>query len=113
MLPPGSDGVPRWKGETDAEREAYKLPDQFRDLFKKPEQLSESIGEELAKWAAGPAAPMTVADLLTEYAACSSSAELARLDAECKRAWRTASVTDKELLKPAMAAAKDRSGAAA
>jgi hypothetical protein len=55
----------------------------------------------------------TVADLLTEYAACSSSAELARLDAECKRAWRTASVTDKELLKPAMAAAKDRSGAAA
>ena len=110
LLPPGSDGVPRWASETAAEEETFKLPIQFRDLFAKPAQLSEDTGEALAKWAAGdPALPtMSVADLLTGYAACTDAATLRTLEAECKRTWKGASAEEKEILKPAMAAAKAR-----
>jgi ABC-type oligopeptide transport system ATPase subunit len=110
LLPPGSDGVPRWTSDAAAETETFKLPIQFRGIFPpgKPVQLSESVGEDLARWAAGPAAVKPVADLLAEYATVADAAALASLDAECHRAWRTASAEEKEALRGPMAAAKAR-----
>jgi hypothetical protein len=115
LLPPGSDGEPRWRSDTPAEAEVFKLPVQFRDLLSKTAQLSEDIGEALAKWAAGDPStlPMSVADLLIAYNACADAATLATLDAECKRAWRVMSTDDKNAVKTAMGQAKARATGAA
>jgi|SRR5579862_1760440 len=57
LLPPHSDGVPNFLPETNAEKLYTKLPVQFRDWFKPGVQLSEDIGERLAKWAVGDSKP--------------------------------------------------------
>jgi ABC-type dipeptide/oligopeptide/nickel transport system ATPase subunit len=90
LLPPSSDGAPRWEAETEAERQTFKLPLQFRSIFaSKDVQLSEDIGEQLARWAAGTTAPvvMTAAELCSGYAACSDSATYRSLEASRKAAW--------------------------
>lgn len=53
LLYPGSDGVPTWRTEETGEREIIKLPGQFRGMFKDGEPLSEDVGEQMARWAAG------------------------------------------------------------
>lgn len=53
LLYPASNGVPTWKTEEPGERVMIKLPSQFRDIFARPEPLSEDIGASLARWAAG------------------------------------------------------------
>lgn len=64
LLYPGSRGVPMWTPVETEEREMFKLPEQFRDVFAKAEPLSDIIGEKLARWAAGeaPVAPPPAAD---------------------------------------------------
>ena len=57
LLLPGANGVPTWKSDNDAERAMMKLPVQFRELFKTPRALDEDIGQALANWAKGNAAP--------------------------------------------------------
>jgi len=57
LLPPGSDGHPNLNPDTEWERLAIKNPQQFRDWFKPGFQLSEEIGERLARWAKGNLAP--------------------------------------------------------
>jgi hypothetical protein len=60
LLYPGSDGVPTWDSRLPGERLMTKLPSQYRELFLtkfKGKPLSEDIGQELAAWAAGGAAP--------------------------------------------------------
>ena len=53
LLMPGSGGVPSWQPSEKGEKAMVKLPGQFRSIFAKNQPLSEDIGEELAKWAAG------------------------------------------------------------
>lgn len=53
LLMPGSGGVPSWQPSEKGEKAIIKLPGQFRSIFSKNQPLSEDIGEELAKWAAG------------------------------------------------------------
>jgi hypothetical protein len=61
LLPPGARGVP------DFSREAWetgvpKLPDEHEPIVRKDRQLDESIGAELARWAAGGKAPEVAVD---------------------------------------------------
>ena len=53
LLPPGSDGHPNLNPDTEWERLAIKNPQQFRGWFKEGFQLTEEIGEKLARWAKG------------------------------------------------------------
>lgn len=53
LLPPGSDGHPNLKPDTEFEKLSIKLPCQFRDWFKPGFQLTEEVGEKLAKWSVG------------------------------------------------------------
>lgn len=57
MLPPASGGVPQWSSEYGGERQMMKLPMQFRELMSEQKPLDEQLGEALATWAAGGAAP--------------------------------------------------------
>jgi hypothetical protein len=59
MLEPRSDGVPTWRSDQIGERLMMKLPEQFKDIFAETRPLSEEIGEAMAKWARGDAAPST------------------------------------------------------
>lgn len=53
LLPPGSDGRPSLKPDTEFEALQIKNPGQFREWFKPGFQLTEEIGEKLARWALG------------------------------------------------------------
>lgn len=57
LLYPGSRGEPTWQSNMPGERETIKLPDQFRDMFGARAQLTEEIGEKMARWAVGGDAP--------------------------------------------------------
>lgn len=57
LLKPRSDGAPCWNPSEVGEKEWTRLPEQFKALFEKSRSLDESIGEEMAKWAAGGMAP--------------------------------------------------------
>ena len=89
LLLPGSRGVPAWKSAKEGEQETIKLPKQFEETFANSPQLSEDIGEQLAKWAAGSSVlpTKTAAELLKEYAACSEPSEFRRLEEIRKVSW--------------------------
>lgn len=53
LLPPGCNGIPRWTSELDGERAAMRRPAQFSDILRDGRQLTEEVGEEMARWAAG------------------------------------------------------------
>ena len=58
LLYPGSKGFPTWNTEQAGERTIIKLPAQFRGLFApNNHQLDETIGQSMAEWAKGGAAP--------------------------------------------------------
>ncbi len=52
LLLPGANGVPTWTSTFVGEKLMIKLPGQFREILV-GKQLSEDIGEQLARWAAG------------------------------------------------------------
>jgi len=110
LLMPGSKGVPTWKSEKAGEAEIIKLPGFFENTFATAPQLSEDIGETLAKWAAGaaPAAKMTAAQMIAEYTACSEPSELRRLEEICRVSWSSVASADKPKVKAAIEQAKKR-----
>lgn len=57
LLPPASNGTPDWNPQEQGSKQIIKLPEQFRDLFRTRQSLSEDIGEAMAQWAAGGASP--------------------------------------------------------
>lgn len=89
LLMPGADGFPTWKSDMQGEKMMIKIPKQFRDLFGSAPQLSEDVGAELAKWAAGTAAPPVADadDLVARYAACTDPATHRTLEQLRKAAW--------------------------
>ena len=62
LLLPAACGVPTWKSDYIGEREAMKLPQQFRDLFAESRPLDEDSGRKLAEWAKGGAARKMLAE---------------------------------------------------
>lgn len=57
VLPPGSKGVPDWKTQDPGSEMVIKRPAQFEEILKPGAQLSEEMGEAMARWARGGAAP--------------------------------------------------------
>jgi ABC-type oligopeptide transport system ATPase subunit len=116
LLLPGANGVPTWQSDMLGEKEMIKLPGQFRALFERnpPPQLTEEIGETLAKWGAGDAKAMeskavsTFAELLAKLEACSEGATFRSLQADSRAAWSTFSKAEKEKIGAAGKAAEAR-----
>jgi hypothetical protein len=54
LLPPAANGVPTWRGLTREQEPFFKAPPkQFVELLADTRSLDETIGEGMAKWAAG------------------------------------------------------------
>lgn len=107
LLLPRTNGVPTWQPSIAGEKEVIKLPEQFASLFEaKNVQLSEDVGETLAKWAAGgkPAEVLPAPALIAEYAACSEPSEFRRLEEVLKASWPTTSKNDR----PSVTAAREQ-----
>lgn len=85
LLMPKSNGVPTWESEFPGEKMAMKLPEQFKGILKPGVQLSEDIGEKLARWAAGDAASAPAKSIDDYRAAIQAAATMAELGA----AWQS------------------------
>jgi hypothetical protein len=110
LLLPGADGVPTVQSELEGERMMIKTPLQFRALFAAPKQLSEDIGEALAKWAAGAptAKPPDAEGLVRQYEACSDGATYRVLEEARRTIWASAGKEAKGQLKTAADGAAKR-----
>jgi len=113
LLLPGAMGVPSWQPDEIGEKAMVKLPEQFREIFAKGPQLSEDVGEQLARWAAagagsGAAKPTAVDELVAKYAVCPDAAEWAEIEKERGAAWPKLSGKEKARAKDAAAAAAER-----
>ena len=111
LLVPNCEGHPIWNPEMSGEKAMVKLPKQFRTLFneKGNEQLSEHLGEEIAKWAAGGVkVNPDVESLLADYAKCADRDELADLEKRRAAIWDKTPAPDQKELKAAKKAAADR-----
>jgi hypothetical protein len=53
VLPPGAKGVPDWSPLDPGSEMVTKRPAQFEHILKPGEQLSEAMGEAMARWALG------------------------------------------------------------
>ena len=97
LLLPGADGFPTWRSEMQGEKMMIKIPEQFRELFGPAPQLTEDVGEQLAKWSAGTAAPTAIAadELVSRYAACTDPATHRTLEQLRKASWQTLPKEDK------------------
>ncbi len=82
LLLPGADGKPTWDADEKGAKMITKCPSQFRRLLMPPRQLSEEIGEEMARWAAGNAAPNPLDEVLTQLAGAATLAEVDQIAAE-------------------------------
>lgn len=110
LLLPGANGVPTWQSDMIGERAMIKLPEQFKQTFNAKPQLTEDIGEQLAKWAAGgqSAANTNADDLLARLTACSDPATFRSLQTESRAAWKQFAAEDKERIKAAVNDAETR-----
>jgi ABC-type dipeptide/oligopeptide/nickel transport system ATPase subunit len=110
LLLPGCDGVPTWQSDMPGEKQMVKLPEQFRSMFGKPAQLSEDIGEQIARWAAGTAAPgtRTAAELVADYETCSDPATLRALEDVRRVSWAKLSADEKKRVKATADEARER-----
>jgi ABC-type dipeptide/oligopeptide/nickel transport system ATPase subunit len=110
LLLPGCDGVPTWKSDMPGEKQLIKLPEQFRGMFGTPTQLSEDLGEQVARWAAGApkSAAKSASELIADYAACSDPATLRATEAVVRSSWDKLSSDDRRRVKAALDEAKQR-----
>jgi len=110
VLHPGANGTPTWNPDQVGEREMVKMPDQFRETFATNPQLSEDVGEKLARWAAGGAAPavMDGPALIAAWSNCSTNAEKAKLELATKAAWSKLDKPTRALVTTEVNGAKDR-----
>lgn len=60
LLEPGSNGVPNWNPDMPGSKTIVKRPKQFTSLLQGREQLSEDLGEKMARWAKGDDAAPSV-----------------------------------------------------
>lgn len=109
LLPPGSQGRPRWKSDLDSERAIMKLPQQFSDMFKDGDQLSEEHGRKLAEWAAGGLKldPKAV-ELIDLYAKCEDDAAYKQLESKRSAVWKAMPPASKARVKAASDATLER-----
>lgn len=109
LLLPNANGVPLWQSDQPGERLTIKLPEQFRSVFASGEQLGESHGAAMAKWAAGGVARSPVDDLVSRYSKCDEIG-FSTLESERKILWSTikGKTDEQSRLKAAAQDAQDR-----
>lgn len=78
LLYPGSCGVPTLTSRMTGEKMMIKIPDQFRQLFTRPESINEDMGSALAKWAEGTKSSI-FESMSARIAAANSLDELAQV----------------------------------
>lgn len=104
LLLPGANGIPTWKSDMPGEKEhVIKLPKFFKDTFAESPQLTEDVGEAMAKWAAGSSTipKRSAAQLIADYYACSEPSEFRRLEESRKVSWSSIPAADKPSVKAA------------
>lgn len=103
LLLPRANGVPTWHSEQLGEKALIKLPEQFAPIFADKPQLSEGVGEALARWAAGTTAtPKHTADeLIAMYEKCSEPSEFRRIEESRRASWSSLSTSEKNAAKAA------------
>lgn len=112
LLLPGNAGTPVWESEYPGERAMLKLPSQFVEIFKDSPQLTEDVGEKLAKWASGGAAPnastaaagarVNVDKVMALYDECITADQFAALEKERQSIWKTITRPDQVRLREAV-----------
>lgn len=114
LLYPMANGRPTWDSNEPGEKQIIKLPQEYRDIFSSNPQLSEDVGEKLARWAsAGVTQKVPTADeLIARLSACIDAATLRILESERGSAWGSLSKADKVRVKAAADDAKARVEAA-
>jgi hypothetical protein len=110
LLMPGCKGVPTWNPSMPGEKESVKRPGFFEGSVTDGAQLSEDIGEAMAKWSAGTSSipKMTAAQMIAEYAACSEPTTFRRLEEIRKVSWSAIASGDKPSAKAASELAAKR-----
>lgn len=109
LLPDMPKGTPQWNPRFPGEVATCKLPGFFREYLenaKSPPQLSEDIGEKLAKWAAGD----TIVSLSKEWYAKCNHDQFDELEKLRAAKWPTMNETAKKSCKADSDAAKARLG---
>lgn len=103
LLHPGANGFPTWKPTEPGEKAIVKLPEEYRTIFEGNPQLSEDVGEKMARWASSgaPTKPQTADELVARLAACEDASTLRILETERKVAWASLSKDDKIRVKAA------------
>jgi hypothetical protein len=96
LLGPGCEGRPILNPETDAERNAIKNPIQFHDLLREGAQLSEDLGERIARWGLGDNAPSVYRDLSERLACALTESAIEALVPELSEAKEKRSVSPAE-----------------
>ncbi len=85
LLRPAANGVPSWSAEHASEAAVFRCPEQFRQLFSKPEALSEKHGEAMATWAANKKAPKgEISEALERIAKQATLADLRQFAADLR-----------------------------
>lgn len=107
LLTPGCDGVPLLLPPNPAERLLVKNPRQFRDWFVEGEQLSEEMGERMARWAAGEKLDPVGPPLASDYSTCDGPT-YKKLEERRKRHWNSLPATERAELEAAKKRAFDR-----
>lgn len=113
LLLPAADGHPTWQPQYEEEKQMVKRPLQFRALFDQHRQLSEDLGEAMARWAAGApvkaAAPaVDVGALVARLEAADDQGELGAVKAELKTAWKSIGKNDRDAITQAVKMAEER-----
>lgn len=104
LLHPQANGIPTVAPTEPGEKVIAKVPAQFRPFITERAQLSEDIGEQLARWAAGGKHPT----LLSRYASCPDLDAWKALELEREKSWKNLAAGDKVELKTASEAAVHR-----
>lgn len=107
LLPPGANGVPTWQPEFEAERRMTKLPEFAKEWFAQRKPLDEALGEELARWAEGAAAP-TLDEVLAEYGEVKTKTAYRAAQKKARSIWGGLDEDAREKVQAAMDAAKAR-----
>lgn len=101
LLRAGARGIPTWESDKPGEHAAIKLPGQFRDLFQKGQQIGETQGEALARWAVGGAKPGKRASQIDMEGLMLAGETAARKGSEALATWwKSLDKTEQKLLAP-------------
>jgi ABC-type dipeptide/oligopeptide/nickel transport system ATPase subunit len=99
LLLPHANGVPTWITNEIGEKMMIKSAKQFESIFAKEQPLSEDIGQQLAEWARGPAAPPAPAQEPRNYEVEGENAAKQGIEA-LKAFWSAIPISEQKRLKP-------------